>query len=127
MDRNFGLFLKEAQENPRPKKSKFRRRRKQMPSTTLEDVGSDDSLSREMPGFFPKDGADAAARRLPQSEGDESCYSDDEPFLTPLFHTKPATPEKQKEWEEEKRETAGKRRSSKSKSRPKKKISNGKF
>ena len=52
MDRNFGMFLKEAQENPRPKKSKFRRRKKQVPSTMLEDVGSDDSLSREMPGFF---------------------------------------------------------------------------
>ena len=63
---------------------------------------SDDSLQRDLKEIYGSclvSEPERSPERLPQS-GD---YSDDEPFLNPLFHTKPVTPEKQKEWEEEKR------------------------
>ena len=49
--------------------------------------------------------AKRSPKQLPQSDE----YSDDEPFLNPLFHTTPVTPEKQREWEEEKRKDEEKR------------------
>ena len=70
---------------------------------------SEDSLQRdlkEIHGYYLVSEPERSPKRLPRSDEE----SDDEPFLNPLFHKTPVTPEKQREWEEEKRKNEEKRR-----------------
>ena len=85
MDRNFGVFLKEAQENPKPRKQRFRRRKRNEGKVVVDEEASDDSLLQDLKDIHGYYLDSSGSERLPQSADDHGAESDDEPYFQSLF------------------------------------------